>query len=91
MVAVPVEVSVSVGGFAINRCYKGFVGSQENKGVQERYGTIVFEISCGELDVGVNRVDMLGELVAMFKLLDDEGIIHNLSQSIGGWGQSWWL
>ena len=33
--------------------YMGIVGSQGNKGVQEGYGTIVFGIFCGKLDVGV--------------------------------------
>ena len=33
-------------------------------------------IFCGELDVGVNRADVLEEMVTMFRLLDDEGVIR---------------
>ena len=76
MVVVSMEVLVHVGEFPINRCYKCVVRSWGNKDVPERYGTIVFGIFLAELDVGVNRVGVLEELVTMFTLLDDEGVIH---------------
>ena len=52
------------------RSCKGIVGSWGNKCFQEEYGTIVFDIFYGKLDVGVYRVDVLEELVDMFSLLE---------------------
>ena len=48
------------------------------------YGTIVFGLLYGELDMGVNRVDMLEKLVTMSSLLDNKGVIH-VAKPESGW------
>ena len=70
------EVLVVVGGFPVYGSYKGIIQSWGNKAVQERYGAIIFGIFHGKLDVGVYRVDVLEELVTIYHLLDDKGVIH---------------
>ena len=45
-------------------------------GFQVGYGTIFFWIFHSELYAGVYRFEVLEELVAMFCLLDNKGIIH---------------
>ena len=73
IVTAPVNVLICVGWFSTYWCCGSVVGSSGDKGVQERYGTIFFGVSCGELDVWVQGVDVLEELRTMFCLLDDKG------------------
>ena len=63
VVAVCLEVLVSVGGFSVYRSYKGIVESLGNKHVQEGYATIIFSFFHGKLDGGFYRVDLWEELV----------------------------
>ena len=45
VVAVPMKELVSIVGFPVYGCYKGIVGSQENKGVQEVMVPLSLEFS----------------------------------------------
>ena len=84
MVPVPTEVLVHVDGFPVNKCFEGVIEYWGKKGVQERYGTIIFWIFHAELDVRINGVDLLEVLVNMFSLLDDRSVIH-VHKPESGW------
>ena len=76
VVAVPQEVLVCMGGFAMHRSCKCIIWSHGNKSFQEGKRTIVLWVSHGKLNVRVNGINVLEELITMFSLLDDKGVIH---------------
>ena len=38
------------------------------------------------LDIGVFGVDLLEEMMTVFCLLDNKGVIHKPESQVGGWG-----
>ena len=48
-----------------------------------RYGTILLGVLSSKLDVWVQEVDVLEELMTVFCLLDDNGVIHIPEPHVG--------
>ena len=52
------------------------VGTPGHQCFQKGNGTIFFRVLHSELDMGVLGVDMLEELVTVFYMFSDKGVIH---------------
>ena len=84
VVAAPMEVLSVWLGFLYTEDIWVLFWSWRDSGVQERDGAIVLVIFHGELEMWVNGINVMEELLAMFYLLDDTGVIF-IPESKRGW------
>ena len=76
MIPVPWEVQVSVGGFSVHPYCKTSIFFWFDDSVQKRYGAIFFCLLHSKLDGNIYCVDVLEELLLIFLLLYNPGIIN---------------
>ena len=87
MVAVPLQVLVSMSGFPVHSDGQCAFSLWFNNGVQEGDGPILLVVLCCKLYGRVNTVYVLKEALFVDFLVNDKGVIHIPAPEPGGWGQ----
>ena len=83
MVAVPLQLQISVGWLSIHCSAEATIWLRYDQSIQKRHGPITLTFFHGELDSIINGVDVLYEPILLCSLDDHKCVIYKPSPQTG--------